>query len=120
MHTKNLISKKPVSDMSKTEKEQCLRVAQLLARDWQEKFVLADILGVSERVVRDRISAIGKRFPVISTSDAKGYKIATSINDLASAKKTVQELKSRANEILVRASVLQNFVEKMEGKNGTI
>lgn len=120
MQPEDLIAKKPVARMSAKEKKECLQVAQLLAKDWQDKYTLAEILGVSERAARDRISTIAKRLPVISTSDAKGYKIASSKADLETAKQAYAELKSRANEILLRAAILGKFIRKMEADDGTI
>jgi len=76
---------------------------------------LMRLIGVNdERVVRDCISIIKKRFPVISLSGKKGYRIAKSIEDLEDAKHMIASEKSRANEVLNGIPALENFVAAME------
>ena len=118
MQPNDLIAKKPVSEMSPIERRQCREIARMLVQDWQDKYALAEILGVSERTARDRISTIAKRMPVISTSDSKGYKIARTMADLELAKQAARELGSRMNELNSRKEVLDNFISEMEGREG--
>lgn len=73
------------------------------------------IIGVKdERVVRDCISIIKKRFPVISLSGEKGYRIAKSFEDLEDAKHMISSETSRANEVIDNLVELKKFVAKME------
>lgn len=73
------------------------------------------IIGVKdERIVRDCISIIKKRFPVISLSGEKGYRIAKSFEDLEDAKHMISSETSRANEVIDNLVELKKFVAKME------
>ena len=77
---------------------------------------LMKLIGVKdERVVRDCISIIKKRFPVISLSGEKGYRIAKTKEDLEDAKHMIASETSRANEVIDNLVELKKFVARMEG-----
>lgn len=67
--------------------------------------------GVHERVARDMISEIAKRAPIISTSDNKGYRIATAYQDLGDVRHAHNENSKRAGEILKRNIPLEEFMD---------
>lgn len=65
-----------------------------------------------DRQLRDLLSNIAKKVPVISTSDNRGYKIAKSEKDLKEVEHTWAELSSRIEEIEKRIKPLIEFKEK--------
>lgn len=67
-----------------------------------------------ERIVRDCVSVIKKRFPVISLSGEKGYRIAKNKDDLEDAKHVIAAETGRANEVIDNLVELKKFVERME------
>ena len=75
-----------------------------------------------DRQLRDLISMIAKKVPVISTSDSKGYKIAQDKADLELVEHAWAELSSRIEELNKRIMPLMEFREKVkfwENENGT-
>lgn len=70
-------------------------------------------LDINERVARDLISFIKKKFPVISNSQNKGYRLALSVEDLEDAKQTIAEARSRINDLQEGIKPLEDFVEKL-------
>ena len=64
-----------------------------------------------ERQIRDLISTLAKRVPIIATSDSKGYYIATTAEDLEKVKHQWQELDSRITELDKRKKPLIDFYE---------
>lgn len=71
-----------------------------------------------DRQLRDLISMIAKKVPVISTSDSKGYKIARTIEDVEEAKHQWKELDKRQTELEARKKPLIEFINK--NKNNII
>ena len=67
----------------------------------------------SERRVRDLISLIAKRRPIIATSDQRGYKVPT-MNDLDAVEHQWRELDSRIAELEARREPLIKFAEKIK------
>lgn len=53
-----------------------------LLREVRTKQELSEILGISERAVRDEISQCSMYYPVIATSDKSGYRLAKAIKGL--------------------------------------
>ena len=66
-------------------------------------------LDVNERVARDLISYIKKKFPVISNSQNKGYRIALTYQDLDDAKQAIAEAKSRIQDLQEGIKPLEEF-----------
>jgi hypothetical protein len=76
---------------------------------------MLDCLGwdkTKDRQLRDLISCIAKRVPVISTSDSKGYKIAQTKQDLKDVVHQWKELDSRIEELQKRREPLIKFYEE--------
>lgn len=67
-----------------------------------------------DRQLRDLISMIAKKVPVISTSDSKGYKIAKDKADLELVEHAWAELASRIEELTKRIMPLMQFREKFK------
>lgn len=67
-----------------------------------------------DRQLRDLISMIAKKVPVISTSDSKGYKIAKSPADLEEVEHQLKEFDSRIQEIEKRKEPLWKFRDKVK------
>ena len=67
-----------------------------------------------DRQLRDLISLIAKKVPVISTSDSKGYKIAKSSADLEEVEHQLKEFDSRIQEIEKRKEPLWKFRDKVK------
>lgn len=79
---------------------------------------MLDCLGwdkTKDRQLRDLISCIAKRVPVISTSDSKGYKIAQTKQDLKDVVHQWKELDSRIEELQKRREPLIKFYEENGG-----
>lgn len=69
-----------------------------------------------DRQLRDLISAIAKKVPVVSTSDSKGYKIAKTKSDLEQVEHQWKELDKRIEELEARKKPLIEFYEKIKSK----
>ena len=67
-----------------------------------------------DRQLRDLISAIAKKVPVISTSDSKGYKIAKTKADLEEVCHQWKEFDKRISELELRKQPLIKFYEKFK------
>lgn len=81
---------------------------------------IAIIIGVkNERSARDVISALAKKVPIIATSDAKGYWMARTTEDIEFVKHVWMEIDSRIEELEARKKPLIAFYEKAkEVRNG--
>ena len=72
-------------------------------------------LGVkNERSVRDIISLLATKKPIISNSSGKGYKLAQTKEDLEEVEHTWAELSSRIEEIEKRIKPLIKFIDKQK------
>lgn len=67
-----------------------------------------------DRQLRDLISLIAKKVPVISTSDKKGYKIAKTVYDIEEVIHSWKEIDSRIAELEERKKPLIEFYEKIK------
>ena len=68
-----------------------------------------------DRQLRDLLSMIGKKRPLIATSDQKGYKIAKTKADLEEVIHQWKELDSRIEQLEERKKPLIAFYEKWGG-----
>ena len=87
----------------------------LMANDTVTKEQMLEHLGwdsKKDRQLRDLLSMIGKKRPLISTSDSKGYKIAKTLKDLEEVKHQWKELDSRIEQLKERRKPLIDFYEK--------
>lgn len=83
-------------------------------RDFATKEEIGAVIGVSnERSVRDVISLLATRKPIISHSGGKGYRLALTEADLPEVERTWAELSSRAEELERRMKPLIAFREKI-------
>ena len=65
----------------------------------------------TERQIRDLISTLAKKVPVIATSDSKGYSIPRTAQDLEKVKHQWKEIDSRIAELDKRRKPLIDFYE---------
>lgn len=65
-----------------------------------------------DRQLRDLLSMIGKKVPLIATSDQRGYKIAKTKADLREVEHTWAEMSSRIENLQERIAPLIKFYEK--------
>lgn len=70
-----------------------------------------------DRQLRDLLSLIGQKVPLIATSDQKGYKIAKTEKDLEEVEHQWKELDSRISQLDKRKIPLIKFYEKYKYKN---
>lgn len=88
----------------------------------QENYVSKEQIGVylgikNERSVREVISLLATKKPILSKSNSKGYKLAKSINDLEDLKNVWMEIDSRIEELEKRREPLIKFYEKYKKVN---
>lgn len=89
----------------------------LMRNDFVTKEQMLEHLGwdsKKDRQLRDLISLIAKKMPVISTSDYKGYKIAKTEEDLELVIHTWAELSSRIEELDKRIEPLIRFRDEIK------
>ena len=80
---------------------------------------IGEYLGVkNERVVRDIISLLATRKPIISKSNSCGYKLALTKEDLEEVENVWRELDSRIEQLEERKKPLIKFYEKMKYNKG--
>lgn len=105
---------KPEKPITDGMKEKANAVFLILKRGgFWTKQQIGEILGIkNERSVRDIISLLSKRVPIISTSDNKGYALAMSGKDLEDVIHTWKEIDSRIAELEERKKPLIKFYEK--------
>ena len=87
----------------------------LMANDTVTKEQMLEHLGWDksmDRQLRDLLSLIGQKVPLISVSSDKGYKIAKNKNDLALVEHSWAELSSRVEVLNNRIAPLIKFRDK--------
>lgn len=108
---------KPLTDNMK-EKANKLYMYLKNIGGYATKEEIGEYLGVkNERSVRDIISLLATKKPIISNSCGKGYKLAQSEEDLVEVEHTWAELSSRMEELEKRMFPLIAFREKYKFKN---
>lgn len=108
----NIQYRKPV--LKRIEQKANILYKFLLTEDdYVSKEQIGRLLGIkSERSVRDVISLLATKKPIISHSGNRGYKLAKSVADFDDVKRVWAELSSRAEELEKRIQPLINFYEK--------
>ena len=107
-----------MSEVQKPELTSAMRerlndLYRLLKTRYYTKQELMNIFEVGERQVREMISLLSHKVPVISTSGSNlGYKVATDKVDLDLVRYSCAELESRVNEIEKRKKPLMDFIDK--------
>ena len=105
-------------ELTESEKRLGNSIARLLKERTYTKEELIKIFGISERKIRDIVSEIAKRRPIISISSGKGYKWASnSLDDYKAALRQWQENDSRARQITSRNEPLIKHLEAFMKEN---
>lgn len=85
-------------------------------RDITKKEICEEALGWEyprqERQTREVISNLGKAVPIIATSDTRGYRLATTAEDMEKVKHQLNELNSRKLELDLRCDPLKKFIDR--------
>jgi DNA-binding winged helix-turn-helix (wHTH) protein len=108
--------KKPMTENEK--KNGNLLYKYLMQNDIVSKEQMLAVLGwdsKKDRQLRDLLSMIGKKRPLIATSDQRGYKIAKTKADLEEVIHQWKELDSRIEQLEERKKPLIDFYEKWGG-----
>lgn len=106
-------------DYDEATRQRLIKAAKLLKTGTPSKGVqkeeIAAVVGLSgEREARAYVSALKKKFPVISHNGYKGFRIAQTSADLPDNERTFFEVLSRVEEMLY--GILPNI--EFERKNG--
>ena len=108
---------KPITDNMKDKANKLYKYLKDL-NNYATKEEIGDYLGIkNERSVRDVISLLATKKPIISNSCGKGYKLAQCKEDLEEVEHTWAELSSRMEEIEKRIKPLIAFREKQKFEN---
>lgn len=103
---------KPITENAK-EKANALFGFLKAQDDYVTKEEIGDFLGIkNERSVREIISLLATKKPILSKSNSKGYKLAKSAKDLQECKNVWCEIDSRIEELKKRREPLIKFFEK--------
>ena len=106
-------NKKPMTENQKKYGNMLFRF--LMSREFATKEEMLEHLGwtkTKDRQLRDLLSEIAKKVPLISTSDSKGYKIAKRKEDLQEVIHQWRENDGRIEAIKERNKPLAQFYEK--------
>ena len=104
---------KPITQNMREKANRCYTILYKV-NGYVTKEQLGKLLGITnERSVRDVISLLATRCPIISTSDNRGYKLAKTKADLEEVEHTWAELSSRIEEIERRIQPLIKFKESI-------
>ena len=105
---------KPITDNMKEKANRLFKYLKDIGR-YATKKEIGEYLGVSnERVVRDIISVLATRKPIISKSNSCGYRLAMTIDDLEEVENVWCEIDSRIEQLEERKKPLIAFYEKMK------
>ena len=105
---------KPITDNIK-QKANALYEYLLTQDDYVSKEQIGAYLGIkNERSVRDVISLLATKRPIISHSGNKGYKLARHKSDLDEVERCWYELSSRVEELEKRMQPLITFRDKVK------
>lgn len=83
----------------------------LRERSWTKQELMR-YFGTGERQVREMVSEIAKRRPVISVSNGSGYKVAVTPEEVSLATHAWREIDSRIRQLEERRQPLIEFVER--------
>lgn len=105
---------KPITENIK-QKANALFDYLMSQNDYVSKEQIGEYLGVkNERQVRDIISLLATKKPIISHSGNKGYKLAKTPRDLEEVERCWAELSSRMEELEKRIAPLIKFRDKVK------
>lgn len=80
----------------------------------EEMFAYLGWNSKKDRQLRDLLSMIGKKVPLVSVSSSKGYFIAKTVDDLAMVENALWEWQSRKDEADERMKPLLEFRDKVK------
>ena len=107
---------KPLTEKMREKANACYR----LFRDtdgYLTKSEIGEYLSLKdERQVRDVISLVATKVPIISKSNSKGYKMAKTAADYDEAMNTWAEVSSRMEQLEKRIYPLIKFKDKIKGE----
>lgn len=107
---------KPITENAK-EKVNALYLFLKSKNDFVSKDEIGAYLGVkNERSVRDIISCLATKKPIISNSTGAGYKLALTIEDLEEVEHTLKEMSSRIEELQKRMQPLYKWRDLVKFK----
>ena len=98
-------------------------LAELLHQRFYTKPELMDILHVPDRVLRKMVQTLKRLYPVISTSNHAGWKIATTADDIPLVEDSIHNNRSKAISIFEGQKQLKEFLKaqnREEGKQLTL
>jgi len=98
--------------------EQIKIITDLMKERFVTKAELMEITGLGDRQVRNLVQKMKLSYPIISTSKAKGYKIATSENDLNWVLNSIHDNRSKALSIFEGQKKLKEFARQFEQSEG--
>lgn len=85
-------------------------LADLLRERFYTKPELMDILHVGDRVLRKMVQDLKRLYPVISTSNHAGWKIATTAEDIPLVEDSIRNNRSKAISIFEGQKQLRSFL----------
>ena len=100
---------KPITDNMKDKANKLFLYLKDIGR-YATKEEIGDFLGIKdERVIRDVISLLATKKPIISHSGFRGYMLAQTKEDLEEVERTWSELSSRCESLQERMKPLIKF-----------
>ena len=103
---------KPITENIK-QKANALFDYLMAQSDYVTKEQIGEYLGIkNERSVRDVISLLATKKPILSKSNSKGYKLCKTKSDLKDCTNVWCEINSRIEELKKRREPLIKFYEK--------
>lgn len=93
-------------------------LAELLHQRFYTKPELMDILHVPDRVLRKMVQTLKRLYPVISTSNHAGWKIATTSDDIPLVEDSIRNNRSKAISIFEGQKQLKEFLKAQNHEEG--
>ncbi len=85
------------------------RIIDLLKERFVSRAELMHLTNKSDRAVRAMVQELKKEYPVISSSNFRGYKIATDADDLSLVDNAIRDNRSKAISIFEGQKKLKEF-----------
>ena len=89
-------------------------LASLLQGRFYTKPELQDLFSVSDRVIRKMVQELKRHYPVISTSNHAGWKIATTAADIPLVEDSIRNNRSKAISIFEGQKQLKAFLRNFD------
>ena len=105
---------KPITDNMKNKANKLFLYLKDIGR-YATKEEIGEYLGIKdERIIRDVISLLATKKPIISHSGFRGYMLAQTEKDLEEVERTWAELSSRCESLQERMKPLIKFRDKIK------